>query len=113
ELTFTSSDHDPATAGVTVVGYDDPSKSLPTQVLASRLWFDLCTGNHYGGEAESYANFACREALAGRWSKVEIFLDLCHELQIDDADDIDLIHRVAHESHVCTEQEMLRVHDRP
>ena len=113
DLSFASQDHDPATAGVTVVGYGRATKSLPTPVLAARHWFDLGTGERSGEGLEPYANFACREILAGRWHTVETFLGLCSEMRVDGTDDIDLVHRVIHESHVCTEQEIQQVWDRP
>lgn len=113
DLSFASQDHDPATAGVTVVGYGCATKSLPTQVLATRHWYDVRTGEHSGEGLESYAKFICREILAGRWHTIETFLGLCGEMHIDGADDIDLVHRVSHKSHVCTEQEILQAQARP
>lgn len=113
DLTFASQDHDPATAGVTVVGYGRATNSLPAPVLAARHWFDLGTRERSGESLEPYAHFACREILAGRWHTVEAFLGLCSDMDVYGTEAINLVHRVIHESHVCTEQEIQQVWERP
>lgn len=112
-LSFATQDHDPATAGAAVVGYDSMNRRLPPAALAGHYWFDARSGQCSDPAVEAYAHFACKEVLAGHWSDLEKFVAVCEAVAVQSLDQLDLLHRFCHQSHICTEKELLRLHDQP
>ncbi|MEX0776358.1 MAG: hypothetical protein WD042_11695 [Phycisphaeraceae bacterium] len=113
ELSFATQDHDPLTAGVAIVGCSRINGCLPPAARAGRSWFDWASGQSSGQQTAPCVEFICHNARAGNWQEVGAFASLCSDLQIDGLDEIDLVHRVLHESHICTREQFLEAQRRP
>jgi len=113
DLSFATQDHDPLTAAVAVAGFAGAGRSVPAAVTGHHHWFDLHTGESSPKHDSACSDFICDAARAGDWNAVTAFIARCDALEIADAAEIELLHRVMHESHVCTHAEILRLQHRP
>jgi len=112
DFSFATLDHDPAKAGVALAGSCAAPNANTKSTLGKRSWLNARTGECREVASGSYAGFVVSQTAAGNWKSIQAFLDHCEQLDVSDARDLDLLHRVSHESHVCTETELTQVQSR-
>lgn len=113
DLSFATIDHNPNASGVALVGCVIPKEQLPHATLAHRHWFNALDGECTAPAAVPYAEWVVREAKAGRPTSIDAMLRLSEELAVQDSQELGVLHRVANESHDCTEADLLAVRRSP